>query len=196
MILRLLLLMLSVVSLAPAWTFTYSDTTATEPFWFRPAEDLSSVPIIGLSRYSAQSFVAPTTATYYLSSVATNPLAWDNFIVLYQASFNAGTPLSNAIAANDNFGGAGQSRITASLTAGTTYHLVTTGYWLFASGDFSNSISNTPEPATWLLLAFGCAMLLLRRQLLPSAAVAARAVGSGPRSPRGRRSPGHPSLRA
>lgn len=183
MILRLLLLMLSVVSLAPAWTFNYSDTTSTEPFWFRPAEDLSSVPIIGLSRYSAQSFVAPTTATYIINSVATNPLAWDNFIVLYQGSFNAGAALANAIAANDNFGGVGQSRITASLTAGTTYHLVTTGYWLFSSGDFSNSISNTPEPATWLLLAFGCAMMMLRRHLLPSPPLAARAVAPRWRSP-------------
>jgi PEP-CTERM motif len=190
MILRTILLLLALAGVAPAWEFTYSSTTATEPFWFRPEEDLSGVPILGLSRYRSQSFVAPTTAFYTLTSIAAG--GWDNFIVLYQGSFNAFAPLTNAIAANDDFVSTGRARIATNLVGGTTYHLVTTGYWLLESGAFTNTISNTPEPATWLLMAFGCGVLMLRRQLMPQPAIA---VGSGPRSPQDRRSPGHPSAR-
>lgn len=191
MILRIALLLVSLAGVAPAWEFTYTSTTVGEPFWFRPEEDLTGPTIFGFSRYRSQSFVAPTTAFYTLTSIAAG--GWDNFIVLYQGAFNPATPLANAIAANDDFVSTGQSRIATNLVGGTTYHLVTTGYWLFDNGSFTNTISNAPEPSTWLLMAFGCGVLMLRRQLMPKHAIA---VGNGPRSPQDRRSPGHPSSRA
>jgi hypothetical protein len=166
MLCRLFLLTLLASATLPAWTFTYSDTTTGAPFWFRPDETLTSVPFFGLSRYQATSFVAPTSGTYYITSAAAG--GWDNFIVLYQNVFNAATPLANAIAANDNFGGVGTSALSLTLVAGTQYHLVTTGFWLGPSGAFTNTITDTPEPATWLLIAFGCAALFLRRQLMGS----------------------------
>ena len=191
MMVRLVLAMLSLAGAAPAWEFTYSNTTTTEPFWIRPTEDLTGAPLLGLSRYSAQPFLAPYSALFTITSIASG--GWNNFIVLYQGAFSAAAPLTNAIAANDDFGGVGQSRIMANLTGGTQYYLVTTGYWLFDSGAFANTVSNTPEPATWALLMFGCAVLMLRRQLLPQRA---RAVGNAPQSPQGKRSPGRSSWRA
>jgi hypothetical protein len=101
---------------------------------------------------------------------------WDNFLVLYQGPFNAASPMTNAIAANDDFGFIGQSRIVQALTAGTTYRVVTTGFWNFSNGAFSNTISTpTPEPSTWLMLAAGAAMVLLRRRVPVPVRVRARA---------------------
>jgi hypothetical protein len=162
MLLRLIFLCLSLTAMLPAWEFTYSGTTATDPFWTRPDESLTSVPFWAISRYDVQTFTVPTTTNYTITSTAA---AWDNFIVLYQNGFNAAAPLTNAVLANDDFTGPGTSRIATTLVAGTTYHLVTTGFWLGASGNFTNTISDAPEPATWLMIAFGCGVLFMRRQL-------------------------------
>jgi hypothetical protein len=161
---RTLILMLVLAAPGWCWAFNYSATTSGAPTWNRPVESLSGLSIFGTNvEYHVQSFVAPVSASYTINSIATG--GWDNFLVLYQGAFNAASPLTNVIAGNDDFGFIGQSRIVRSLTAGTTYNVVTTGFFNSSSGAFSNSISTpTPEPATWMLVAAGAGFVAFRRR--------------------------------
>lgn len=167
------------------WDFNYSATLTGQPTWTRPVQDLSGLSFIGLSvSYQVQSFVAPATGVYTFLSTATSPANWDNFLVLYRNAFNPNAPLTNAVAANDdlnnNIANIGRSGFSTTLTAGINYFLVTTAFSTFGSvGSFTNGVSTTatvggnltatPEPGTWLMVAFGIGTLLLRRRLLPAA---------------------------
>lgn len=164
---RYLLLALCLALPGSAWDFSYSATTNGAPTWNRPVQNLSGLSGIGTNvEYSVQSFVAPVTDTYTINSLATG--GWDNYIFLYVGAFNAAAPFVNVIAANDDFAFIGQSRIVQALTGGLTYNVVTTGYFNNSSGAFSNTVSTpTPEPKTWLMIAFGVGVLLMRRRLSP-----------------------------
>lgn len=147
------------------WDFSYSATTNAAPTWNRPVATLGGLSLIGTNvEYHIQSFVAPETATYTITSIAT--AGWDNFLVLYQGAVNVASPLVNAIAGNDDFGFIGQSRIVSNLTAGVTYNVVTTGFLNSSSGAFTNTISTpTPEPGTWLMIGSALMALgLIRRR--------------------------------
>lgn len=170
---RYLLLVLALALPGWAWEISYAATTAGASTWNRPVESLAGPSGVGTAvPYHVSSFVAPVTGVYTLHSVATG--GWDNFLVLYQGAFAPGSPLTNAVAANDDwptFGIIGQSRIVRTLTAGLTYNLVTTGYFNSSMGTFTNTISTpTPEPATWMMIAFGVCVLMMRRKLSPDRA--------------------------
>jgi hypothetical protein len=181
--LRHLILMAALVLPGFGWEFTYSATTSgpSVPRWNRPLENLSGLSGLGTNvAYHVRSFVAPVTGIY--SFISTTTPTWDNFLVLYQGAFSPAAPMTNVIAANDDwpsFGIIGESRISRTLTAGVTYNIVTTGYTNASTGFFNNTVSTpTPEPATWMMIAFGMAVLLLRRRLTPGAGTS-RAAGRG-----------------
>lgn len=160
---RSFLLLLALALPGWGWSFNYTATTAGAPTWHRPIESLGFLSLLGTNvPYHAQTFVAPTTDTYTIASLATG--GWDNFLVLYQGSFNAAAPLANAIQANDDFGFIGQSRMVRSLTAGTTYVVVTTGFLNGSSGGFYNVVHDSvPEPSTWMLMAAGLCLAARRK---------------------------------
>lgn len=154
-----------------AWEFSYSATTSgsSVPTWNRPVESLSGLSALGTNvAYNVRSFIAPVTGVYTLISLSSP--TWDNFLVLYQGAFNPSAPMTNAIAANDDwpsFGIIGESRIVRTLNAGVTYNIVTTGYTNASTGFFTNTVSTpTPEPATWMMIALGMGVLLVRHSRL------------------------------
>ncbi|KAG2427183.1 hypothetical protein HXX76_010902 [Chlamydomonas incerta] len=71
--------------------------------------------------------------------------AWDMFLVLYNAPFNPLSPLTNAVAANDDLGSTAVSGFTVNLVAGNVYVLVATAF--SSSGSGAYTISSTPSSA-------------------------------------------------
>lgn len=153
-----------------AGTLTYTGTTVGGPTWNRPVSGNppTSLSAVGTNvSYSVQEFAVDTTGLYNFLSVGTTPTDWDNYLFLYQNSFNPTTPLTNAVVGNDDFPNVGRSGFdNVSLTAEIRYFLVTTGFSNSDAGTFSNTISgvgnittpttSVPEPASVLgLLAFG-----------------------------------------
>ena len=180
---RIFLLGLAAAALAPALDFSYTAVVNgnAAPRWSRPIDptpndpnDLTAPTQIasggngGNVRYDAFTFVPTITGLYTIISNAIAP-NWDNYIVLYQTTFNPATPLVNALAANDDypiFGNVvGISRLNnVPLTAGTTYILVTTGYANNSAGSAANSISQVPEPGTYALVSLALVGLALLKR--------------------------------
>jgi hypothetical protein len=88
--------------------------------------------------------------------------AFDGYIFVYEDAFDPALPLINGVAGNDDGTGIGDSTLTASLTAGTQYYLVTTGFDNDEFGTYSGTISSTagiatigliPEPSSLSILA-------------------------------------------
>jgi hypothetical protein len=94
--------------------------------------------------FSALGFRVSANDTYTLTNSSNTFANNDGFFALYQTSFNPGSPLTNLVATNDNFGGAlgNQPQIVTPLVAGTKYLLVTSGATAGATGDFLNQISS------------------------------------------------------
>jgi hypothetical protein len=86
-------------------------------------------------------FTVSTTGAYTLKSTSTNPANWDNYLFLYGTAFNPASPLSNVLLGNDDFGGIGTAGFTTTLTAGTPYFLVTSGFDNAYEGDHRLDIS-------------------------------------------------------
>lgn len=117
--------------------------------------------------YNVQPFFLTLADTVTLQTTAANLSGanpQDTFLVLYRNSFNAASPLTNALAADDDgVSSFGLSRISISLNAGQ-YFSVTTTFSNGVTGTFSERISAptavilpiaVPEPSTWAMLALG-----------------------------------------
>ncbi|MEJ1935538.1 PEP-CTERM sorting domain-containing protein [Nostoc sp. NIES-2111] len=182
-------LVLATVFTAPpskAATFTYQDDTTGKPFWRRTAPGNPPTFITGERDgnlgfsvpYTVFDFTVDTSGLYTIKSDSqpTPPVnrKWDNFLVLYQDSFDPTKQLTNVLIADTTRTG---SIVTfdQELTAGRKYFLVTTGRRLNDSvkdfGFFTNTISGSgrtipiPEsdsiPA---MLAIGSITLLLYKR--------------------------------
>ncbi len=122
---------------------TYTGTTAGGPTFNRP---LSGTPPTGLSAvgtavpWSSQAFSVDLAGSYVFQSTSTTA-GFDNFTLLYLASFNPATPLTNALVVNDDNPTIGLSGFTINLTAGANYIFVTTGFANDDFGSFSNTIN-------------------------------------------------------
>jgi hypothetical protein len=92
--------------------------------------------------------------------------SWDQFLFLYEDSFDPLNALSNGLIANDDLGddidNLGRSGFTVELLTGTAYYLVTTGFGNDDSGRFLNLVRGPgdilpaiPEPGTYAMLAMG-----------------------------------------
>ena len=118
----------------------YADATSagTGPNFNRPDADGSNAPstlstTATAALYHTYSFTPTTSGLHGFAS--TNTSGWDSYFVLYQGSFDPLSPLTNAVIASDS------PTFSATLTAGTTYVLVTTGYANSSFGDFHNKIT-------------------------------------------------------
>ena len=157
-------------------SFTFFATTTDRSTFNRPYDNGTSGPPAYLSaigtavKYVSQSFLVSSSGTYTISSTATTPANWDNFIILYSGSFNAATPLANAVTLNDDLNGVvGRAGFSVSLNSGIHYFLVTTGFTNTDSGTAANVITGlgaitlSPEPGTMFMIASGLGLLIWKK---------------------------------
>lgn len=108
--------------------------------WNRPLETgtgLSSVGV-GVSYHVYGPFTVDVTGSYTFSS---SQSGFDGFIFIYQNAFNPSTPLVNYVAGDDDSVGTNTSLITTTLTAGTTYFFITTGFDPADFGSFTTTVT-------------------------------------------------------
>ncbi len=154
----------------------YVDNTTGSPTFDRPFEDFSALSPNGLGvAYDTFSFSVDTAGTYTFRSFAL-PLndAWDNFLFLYEDSFDPNNALVNGIAGNDDFNATiGRSGFNATLATGVAYTLVTAGFGADDFGRYLNVIRGpgeitapVPEPETYAMMLAGLAAIgfLARRR--------------------------------
>ena len=154
----------------------YVDDTTGSPTFDRPYYDFSGVSPNGLGvAYDTFSFSVDTAGTYTFRSLAL-PISdpWDNFLFLYEGSFDPNNVLVNGIAGNDDFNSnIGRSGFDVTLATGVAYTLVTTGFGADDFGRYLNIIRGpgeitapVPEPETYAMMLAGLAAIgfLARRR--------------------------------
>jgi len=166
--------MAATMSAAPAMAATLVGTTADGATFNRPVSMGDGAPITLSStgtavRYQATSFTVAATGSYSFLMTGLDPLAWDTYLGLYANSFSAASALANALVYNDDFPSIGLSGFTRTLTAGTTYIALATGFSNTAAGRYSLAVTGpgavsfgtaaVPEPATWAMMLVGFAMM-------------------------------------
>ena len=162
------LMALSLVAAAPALAQSFqvvSGNTSASPTYNRTLEDMSDLSAVGTAvHYDTYTFTAMVTGDYIFNTTA----AFDSMVFLYQGSFNPNDALSNGVIGNDDiiFGNSFfASGFEVSLTAGTQYVYVTTGFDLPDAGAYSTTIAgpaavvSVPEVETYALMALGLAGL-------------------------------------
>jgi len=155
----------------------FAGDTTGGPTWNRP---LSGNPPSGLSGvgtatpYEVISFNVTADGLYDFLNTASG---WDNFLFLYQGSFDPLDQFANVIIGNDDFPSIGLSGFDdISLVTGVTYLAVTTGFANDDFGAYTLSITGpgavvppggaVPEPTTWamMLAGLGAVGYAMRRQ--------------------------------
>lgn len=167
-----------------ASVLTYQGDTTNQPTWLRTAPGNPPNRVSGQNAgepgmivpYSIFQFVVEESGLYAFASAipgATSSTdgAWDNFLVLYEDSFDPTAQLSNALAAA-NAPNNGSLAFSKELTTGKNYFLVTSGRQLSEFGAFTNTINGlgkvtaVPErgltPGT--LAAVGIGLLLYKQR--------------------------------
>jgi hypothetical protein len=106
-----------------------------------PCSPTASLDVV-VSYFQAQSFSVSTSGTYVLTNLSNTFPSQDSIFLLYSPSFDPANPLVNLVAVNDDGPSLGfRSQLTCTLTAGTSYVLVTTTFEALGTGSFSNQIS-------------------------------------------------------
>lgn len=142
-----------------------TGTTAGAPTFQRPVEDLSALSVIGTAvDYDVLSFTPAADGVYtFLTSGE-----FDTFAILYGSPFVPTKGLANALIANDDIGADfNVSGFSFSLTGGSAYSYIVTGFDNDEAGNFSTTIKGPPlvsdvtEPASVLLFDGGLVALAL-----------------------------------
>ena len=177
---------------APAMAQNFAGDTTGDPTFNRPVS-LTSLSSTGTAvPYEVIPFHVTVPGDYVFTSISGNtaPENYDGYLLLYSNGFDAGDPLSNLLAGDDDFdpdGGGpltstGGSRISTTggnsfgtpgaLSSGVQYYLVQTGfnntdfgaYTGLAEGPGAITFGFVPEPGSLSLLALGGLALLRRRR--------------------------------
>jgi len=153
---------LAFLSSAASAEIFVGDTTGG-PTWNRPftMTDLSGVGTA--VPYAVDGFTVSADGSYDFLSTA----GWDNFLLLYEVSFDPLDQFTNLLALNDDFAGIGTSGFSFALNTGTTYFAVTTGFSNVDFGAYTLEITGpgdvipgdggpaVPEPTTWAMMLAG-----------------------------------------
>ncbi len=132
-----------------AATLAYSGDTTNTSTWTSPIENGNLPPTVlsGVSvdvNYQSQPFYVDTGGSYNFLSVAVSPAGWDNYLFLYQTSFDPLDPLTNVLIGNDDFLVPGRSGFNGvSLTANTQYFVITSGFDDASFGTYNGSITGS-----------------------------------------------------
>lgn len=115
--------------------------------------------------YKAYSFVAPSSGSFTFAVTAANlfrGIPDDTYLALYQTSFNPASPATNFARGNDDISTTNfLSSLTHTLTAGTTYILVVSGWSPNITGSFSLSASAGVLPeSSWFTSQTGGTSLI------------------------------------
>ena len=149
------------LSAAPASADTFTYFSGLFGGFDRPNAGTPPTTLSGtIVPFNAQKFVVSIDGPYTFTLTA-DLNAFVPFLVLYENSFDASTPLNNALIA-------GGPPFTVDLLAGTTYIIVPTRFNSGLLGGFFGTISGPgeitpvdgvviPEPTTMLLFATGLA---------------------------------------
>lgn len=144
----------------------------------------SGLSIVGTSvSYDAYAFHVTANSSYLLqilSAAFTTGVSDDTFITLYQTAFDAASPLTNALRADDDSGLGSLSSMTLALNAGVNYFLVVTSFDNGQFGDYTGQLSNAsggggdvvldsvttdvPEPSMLMLVPMALSGLALTRR--------------------------------
>jgi hypothetical protein len=142
----------SLLTARPATAQTsYTGTTTGGPTFKRPQggnPPIALSPTATATPYHTFNFTPTQTARYKI--VATTSPTWDNFIAIYQGTFDPANGLTNCLAANDDFGNSISAGVDAiPLTGGQTYVIVVCGFSNGGSGAFETVITQLgPTNAT------------------------------------------------
>lgn len=164
---------MSLSSLSAAQTF--AGTTTGAPTWTRPIAN-GSLPPTSLSGtgvdvpFQATPVSVSASGSYTFSMIA--PTGWDTYAFLYTDPFSPVAQLTNVLIGNDDDALTLNSEFTISLTAGTQYVFVGTGFDSTEFGDYNLTVAGpgtasfgaVPEPASMTALAVGGLALLRRRR--------------------------------
>jgi hypothetical protein len=126
-----------------SYTATHSAACST---FNRPAVGMPPTALSGVGTavcYHAQAFTVPVSGLYKINQDSNTYPDGDGFMALYEGQFIPSSPLTNALAADDDSADPEEFRpaITINLTAGTTYVIVSTTYDNGVYGDFTNSVT-------------------------------------------------------
>jgi len=169
---RTLFALAALILATPAGAQVFTGTTTTsDPTFNRPLANGNAAPT-GLSGvgtavyYDRLGFTVTSSGSYTFLMQGLNPTNWDTYLGLYSNSFNATSPLTNALIYNDDNPTIGLSGFTYNLTTGTSYIAIMTGFGNTDMGSWSLTIAGpgtavpvnagaVPEPATWAMLMMG-----------------------------------------
>lgn len=158
----------SLATAAFADTVNVNGDTTGGATWNRPVGgNPPTPPVSGVgtaTRYEVTQFTVGQAGAYDFLSVATT--GWDNYLFLYQTSFDPTDQFANVIIGNDDFPVIGMSGFDGvNLLTGVSYLAVSTGfanddfgaYVLTISGPGTITIGGgaVPEPATWAIMILG-----------------------------------------
>lgn len=139
-------------------TFNSGSLDTTDPIWIRNNGGTTCSQTTGNFYYDVVTFTVSSSGSYSLS-MCTPAVDWDGHASLYQNAFNPTNPCTipaNFVVADDDGNSGGNCEndalLTANLTAGTTYSLVTTSYSQSVTGSYQWTFNSGPSGAT---IAFG-----------------------------------------
>lgn len=131
---------------ASAGFISINGSTLGDPTWNRLIAGNPPTGVSGVGTavaYDVILFQVDVSTTYDFLSTANNPASWDNYLFLYQDSFDSLNQLTNVIIGNDDFPVIGLSGFNGvALSAGVNYYVVTSGFGNTDAGDFTLNISS------------------------------------------------------
>ena len=123
-------------------SYTYTATNVDGPEWDRPysvgdgSSGSCSISSSGPVNYHEQHFEVNADGTYTMTSIQN----FDGYLHLYEGSFDPTDQCVDLVALDDDWTMAGDSRIVYTMTSGTNYYLITSGWGDGDEGDFTNTI--------------------------------------------------------